>query len=111
MHDLPGSILSAKDGCDPQSPRSDLLVTADLGFETLYLDDIRQIRRNVPSCRLEPGGLTVSVIRCGTSHGLSNLLPSTRNRAERIGQAGVFPVGVQHLGGFGITPEELVQRQ
>jgi hypothetical protein len=110
MHDLPGSVFWAKDARHPQGSRSHLLLTTDLGFEPLYLDEIGQVRCGVPRQRLEAAGPAVSVIPSGTLDGLSDLLPPNRNGPEWIGEAGVFRMGVEPLCGFRIAPKELVQR-
>src|SRR5687768_16846180 len=106
MHDLPGSVLWAKDARHPQRSRSHLLLTTDLGFEPLYLDEIGQVRRRVPRQRLEAAGPAVSVVPRGTLHSLGDLLPPNRNRPERIGEAGVFTLGIEPLCRLRIAAKE-----
>jgi len=46
----------------------------------------------------------------GAPHAPGDLLPSSRDGPERIGETRVFQMGIQHLRRLRIAPKELVQR-
>jgi len=113
MHDLPGTVFRPKDACRPQSDWGDLLASANLDLEPLYLDDVRKVGSHILRYVLKASELAISVIRCGTFHGLSNLLPSTGDRAEGgkgVSKAYVFSLGEHLLIRLGISFQELTRR-
>ena len=58
---------------------------------------------------LEARGLAISVMRCGTLHGLNNLFESTGERAKRVTEGDVVSLGVQSLEWLVVPPHELIQ--
>lgn len=113
MYDLPGTAFRPKDACRPESDWRDLLASANLDLEPLYLDDVRKVGSHILRYVLKASDFTISIIRCGTFHGLSSLLPSMRDRAEwgkGVSETYVFSVGEQLLIRLGISFQELTCR-
>src|SRR5918994_4098152 len=91
MDDLPRAVLTAENGCHPESEWRDIVSAADLGAESLYLHDVRQLRRRVLRDELEAGGFALSVMGSGLLKCRLDLGPTPDGRAERIGQGDVVP--------------------
>jgi hypothetical protein len=110
MHHLPGAVFGSKDHRDPQIAGCDLLSSADLRVGTLYPQDAGKLVSHVPCYGLKIVDLPISEHGCPTLLGLSNRLPSTHGRAERVGEAHIVSVGEQLLHGLGVPFHELVAR-
>jgi hypothetical protein len=118
MHYLPGAILGSEDHRDPQSQRSDVLPSADLGLRPFDVHDVGKLGCHILLYDLDANGLTISELRCGMLLGPSNLLPSMRDganpgrgRAERVSEGHVFLVGEQLLRRPGVAFDELIYRR
>jgi hypothetical protein len=57
MDDLPGVVLETEDARNAKGDRSELLTSADLGLESLHLDEVRKLRRFVLGYLLEASEL------------------------------------------------------
>jgi hypothetical protein len=110
MHHLPGAILGSKGHRDPQSAGGDNLSSADLRVGPLYPQDAGKLRSHVLRDGLEVVDLAISEHGCPTLMGLSDLLSSTRGRAEGVGEGYIFSVGEQFLHGLGVLFYELLAR-
>jgi hypothetical protein len=93
MHYLPGAILGSKGHRDPQIAGGDVLSSADLRVGPLYPQDAGKLRSHVLRYGLEVVDLAIFEHGCPTLLSLSDLLPSTRGRAEGVGKGHVFSVG------------------
>jgi len=111
MHNLPDTVFRSTDARNPQSEWDDLLPSANLGLVPLYLHNVGKLRSYVLRYDLEASGITISVMLCGTLHGLSNLLPSMRDSAKGVSEGYVFSMGEQLLRRLGVSFHELTQRQ
>jgi hypothetical protein len=85
MHYLPGAIFGSKGHRDPQIAGGDILSSPNLCIGPLFPQDAGKLRSDVLLYSLEVLDLTISEYGCSTVLGLSNLLPSTRGRAEGVG--------------------------
>src|SRR6266516_3420571 len=110
MHDLPDTIFTPKDARNPQSHWRDIRLSSNLGPVTLYLDDVSKVGSRILCYGFEAAGLAVSVMRCGAIHGLSNLLPSARERAKGVTEGCVFSLREQLLGRIRVSFHELTPR-
>jgi hypothetical protein len=101
MHYLPGTIFGSKGHRrDPQiagGAGGDILSSPNLCIGPLFPQDAGKLRSDVLLYSLEVLDLTISEYGCSTVLGLSNLLPSTRGRAEGVGEGYVFSVGEKLL--------------
>ncbi len=102
--------LHAEDAHDAHSHRGDILPSANLGLVPLQLHNVGKLRGYVLRYVFKANDLTISVMRCGTLHCLSNLLPSTPRRAKGISEGYLFSIGVHHLQGFRVPLYELARR-
>src|SRR5215210_373865 len=107
MHYLPSALFRSKDARRPQSEWGNILPSANLGLQLFYLDNVGKPKAHMLRNVLKANDLALSVIRCGTLHTLSNLLPPTRAKAKGVSEAYVFSTGVHHLQGFRVPFEEL----
>ena len=84
MDDLPGVVFVSEDARNPKRNWRELLPSADLGLEPLYLHEVRKLRSFILGYPLEARELAVRVIGCGPLQSLLNLAPSTRHRAKGL---------------------------
>jgi hypothetical protein len=101
MHDLLDALFRPKDARDAHSHRADILPCANLGLVPLRLHNGGKCRGRVLRYVLKANDLAFSEMRCGTLHGLSNLLPLTHGRAKVVSEAYAFPMGVLIFRGTG----------
>jgi hypothetical protein len=92
MHYLPLSLLRSNLR-NPQSEWGDILPCANLGLGPLHPHNVAKLRSYVRRHVLKGNNLAITELRCGTLHGLSDLLPSTRRWAKGVSEAYVFSVG------------------
>ena len=85
MHDLPGSLFRSEGHRDPQIAGGDILSSPNLCIGPLYPQDAGKRRSDVLRYSLEVVDFAIPEYGCSTVLGLSNLLPSTRGRAEGVG--------------------------
>jgi len=111
MHNLPDTVFKPKDAGHTQSNWSDVIPSANLGLVPLYFYNVCKVRGHMLRHELEAGGLAISVIRCGTLHGLNNLLKSTCEGAKRVTEGDVVSLGVQPLQRRVVSRHELTQGQ
>src|SRR5712692_4295393 len=107
MHHLPGAVFRPKDRRHPQSAWGDLLPSANLGLEPLYLHNVGKFRSDVLRYDIEANNLALSDLRSGTLPRRRNLLPPTHSWAEGIGEGDVFVMGEHHIHRFGVAFHEL----
>src|SRR5919107_6040767 len=93
MRYLPGAILGSKGHRDPQIAGGDVLSSANLRVGALYPQYAGKLRSHVLRYGLEVVDLAIFDHGCPTLLSLSDLLPSTRGRAEGVGKGHVFSVG------------------
>src|SRR5215212_8206856 len=110
VHHLPLSLLRPKDRRNPHGNRGDIIPPLNLGLAALYLHCVGKLRGRVLRYVLEAGGLAISVVRCGTLQGLSNLIPSTRGRAKGVSEGYIVSTGVGSLITFGTPSHDLIER-
>lgn len=92
MDDLPGVVFRSEDARNPQGNWSELLPSADLGLEPLYLDEVRKLRCFVPGDPLEARELAVCVVGCGTLQSVLNRGPSTCDRPKWVSESHIVPL-------------------
>jgi hypothetical protein len=110
MHYLPGTIFGSKGHRDPQIAGGDILSFPNLLIGPLYPQDAGKLRSDVLRYSLEVVDLAISEYGCSTVLGLSDLLPSTRGRAEGVGEGYVFSVGEKLLYRLWVPFHELIAR-
>ena len=117
MHYLPGAFFWPKDHRSSQCERGYLRASAKLGLHPLYLHNIGKFSSHVLLHYLDFNDLTISGLRCGMSCGLSDLIPSMRNRADstygrakRVSEGYVLSMREKLLHRLGVTFRELTCR-
>ncbi len=85
MHHFPGAVFWAEGHRDPQIARGDILCSADLCVGPLYPQDAGKLGSHVLRYGLEIVDLAIPEYGGPTLLGRSDLLPSTRGRAEGVG--------------------------
>src|SRR5579862_5734268 len=108
MHYLPNTLFKPKDACHTQSNWSDVIPSANLCLVTLYFHDVCQVRSHMLRHEFEAGSLAISVIRCGTLHGLNSLLKSTCE-GKRVTKSDIVSLRVQSRQGRVVPLRELTQ--
>jgi hypothetical protein len=103
MHYLPGALFGPKDHRNPQVAGGNILSSANLCVGSLYPHNGGKLRCHVLRYSLEAIDLAISVVRCATLLGLSNLIPPAQGRTKGVSQGYVFPMGEQLLHRFGVT--------
>jgi hypothetical protein len=111
MHYLPGILFRSKDHRDPQIVWGDILPSAKLALEPLYLHNVGKLRSYTLRYDLEASGLAIPTRRCGALHCLGNLLPSVRDDATGVGEGYVVSMGEQLLRRLGVSFHELTYGQ
>src|SRR4051812_38886599 len=101
MHNVPGAFFGSKDHRDPQIERRDVLPFAYLGLIPLYPHHVGKLRDHIFLYDLKASNLATADLRSGMLHSRTNLLPSMRERANRVKESYVFSMGVDHLLGSG----------
>src|SRR6266705_4745083 len=99
MHHLPGALFRSKDRRHPQSEWDDILPSAKLGLEPLYLHNVGKFRSDVLRYDIEANVLALSDLRRGTIPSRRHLLPPTHDRAKGVRKGDVFAMGEQLLHG------------
>ena len=79
MHDLPLTLLRAKDHRGPQSKRGYILPPAYLGLSLIYLHYVGEFRSYLLRYDLDAYEFAISASRCCLLGGLNNLIPSMRD--------------------------------
>src|SRR3712207_5624691 len=77
MHYLPSALFRSKDCRNPQREWVHILPSANLGLQLFYLDNVGKPKAHVLRYILKANDLALYIMRCGTLHSLSNLLPPT----------------------------------
>jgi hypothetical protein len=85
-----------------------LTSSLNLGLAALYLHCVGKLRSYVLRYVLEAGGLAISVVRCGTFQGLSDLIPSTCGRAEGVSEGYILSPGVDPFITLGTPFHDLI---
>jgi hypothetical protein len=111
MHNLPLTVFGAEDRRNPQIEGSDILPSANLGPCPLHPHNVGKLRSHILRYGLEASDLAITDLRCDELQGLSDLLPPTHGRANRVGEGYVFSMGPQLLPMFRVPFEELAQRE
>ena len=94
MHYFPLSLFRPKDRRNPHGNRADIIPPLNLGLASLYLHCVGKLRGCVLRYVLEAGGLAISVVRCGTLQGRSDLIPSTCGWAKGVSEGYIVSTGV-----------------
>src|SRR5215211_6038559 len=110
VHYLPGAIFSPKDRRNPHGNRGDIIPSLNLGLASLDFHCVGKLRGYVLRYVLEACGLAISVVRCGTLQGLSDLIPSTRGRAKGISEGYIVSTGVGSFITVGTPFHDLIKR-
>jgi hypothetical protein len=108
MHYLPDPTFRSKDHRCLQSEWGDFLPSTNLGLKPLYLYNLGKLSSYVLRYDLEASSHAISACRCGTLHGLSNLLPPTHGRPLGVSEGYVVSMGEQLFRRLGVSFDELI---
>ena len=86
MHDFPGVVFRSEDAGNTKGDRNDLLPSADLGVEALYLHEVGKLRSFVLRHLLEASELAISVAGRGTLQPRLNRGPPARDGTKGVGE-------------------------
>jgi hypothetical protein len=111
MHDLPGAIFGSKGHRNPQIAWGDILSSANLCVGPLYPTNAGKLRCDVLRYSLEAIDLAISIIRCASLLGLSDLLPPAHGRPKGVSKGYVFSMGEKVLHRLGVAFHELIPRE
>src|SRR4051794_27334376 len=111
VYHLPGAIFRPEDHRGPKRVGGDLLASADLGLQVLYLHDVCELGGDVLGHDLEAPGPAVPAQGGGVLRGPGDPVPPAHGRAVGVGQARVFSMGVERLHGLWVAFHEPVERQ
>ena len=110
MHHLPGTLFRPKDRRNPHGNRGNIFPSLNLCLASLYLHCVGKLRGCVLRYVLEAGGLAISVVRCGTLQGRSDLNPSTCGWAEEVSKGCIVSTGVDSFITFCTPFHDLIER-
>jgi hypothetical protein len=101
MHYFPLSRFRPKDRRNPHGNRAEIIPPLNLGLASLYLHCVGKLIGCVGKLIgcvlryvLKAGGLAISVVRCCTLQGLSDLIPSTCGWAKGVSEGYIVSTGV-----------------
>jgi hypothetical protein len=86
MHDLPLTLLRAKDHRGPQSKRGYILPSAYLGLSLIYHNCVGKFRSYMLRCDLDAHEFAISASRCCLLGDLNRLLPSMRDTSIGVSE-------------------------
>ena len=110
MHCLPGILLKPKDRRNPHGNRGDIIPPLNLGLHPLHLHCVGKLSGYVLRYVLKASALAISVVRCGTLQGRSDLIPSTCRWAKGVSEGYIVSTGVDSFITFGTPFHDLIER-
>ena len=86
MQELPAIVLEPIHAGHAKRDIAQIRAAADLRYETLDLQRVREIWSDEPLYLLEAGRMPISEVGCGAVERFDDLIPAVRDPAERIRQ-------------------------